>query len=95
MIDETFKVAELIKDRTPKDILVHLMEEVGELATEIAIHSGTSAKKAGEDGIIGEAVDVALCALDIIYIQKPNITESEVMDIVTSKLIKWYSKNKK
>ncbi len=95
MIQETFEVSEHIKPRTIKDVLVHLMEEVGELSTEIAIDSGTSSKEVGKDGIVGEAVDVILCALDIMWVHNQMISEEEIMAIVKLKLEKWYQSRKK
>lgn len=68
------------------------MEEVGELSTEVNIKEGYSEKPKGKDGIIGEAVDVILCAVDLIYINNPEVTEEEVRSIVTKKLAKWRGK---
>lgn len=69
------------------------MEEVGELATEISIESGFSDKEPGEDGIVGEAIDVALCAIDLTWVSSPNTTEEELEEYVTEvikrKLRKW------
>ena len=64
--------------RTQKDVLMCLTEEVGELATEIAIVDGFKDREPSEDGIVGEAVDVILAALDIIALTRPEITEKEL-----------------
>lgn len=77
------------KQRDIADVFTSLIEEVGELSTEIAIERGHSHKLPGEDGIIGEAVDVVLCAIDEMYIHKPNITEDEISNIIRKKCNKW------
>ena len=97
MIQDVFKVSEIAKHRTKQDILAALMEEVGELATEVNIDTGYSYKQAGEDGVIGESVDVIVCALDMIWVDSPKGMTKEdiedvVMRIVKRKLEKWRSK---
>ena len=80
--------------RTLEDVLIHLMTEVGELAEEIQIKSGMSTKPEGVDGITGEAIDVILCALDIIHLHNPDFTnDSDILDFVHSKLEKWNNQN--
>lgn len=45
-----------------------LMEEVGELAVEVQINQGRLPKdKGGVDGVVGEAIDVALVASSIVH----------------------------
>lgn len=76
--------------RSPYNVLTHLTSEVGELATEIEIKYGmVKNKQPGKDGVIGEAIDIIICAVDIIYIENPQITIDEILDIVKSKLVKW------
>lgn len=93
MIRETFEISVAVPRRTKYEVLASLVEEVGELATEVAIEQGYSKKEQGKDGIIGEAVDVITCALDLIWISSPNVTdkelEDEIMRLVKKKLQKW------
>jgi hypothetical protein len=76
-------------ERTVNDVLIHSFTEMGELALEVQINSGKSYKESGVDGVIGEALDVICCMIDIIYIENPNITEEEIMNLATEKLEKW------
>jgi NTP pyrophosphatase (non-canonical NTP hydrolase) len=90
MVNITFAASKLVKNgRTPKEVLMVLMEEVGELATEISINDGFKNRQASEDGIVGEAVDVILAALDIIKIHQPDITSNELNGIALNKCKKW------
>lgn len=80
-----------------------LTEEVGELAVEIQIEQGRlPAEKGGEDGVIGEAIDVALVALDVAFLalHKQGINDLGTMEklldqIAKNKLDKWKVKLKK
>ena len=80
-------------NRSLSDILIHTMEELGELATEVKIETGRSYKTASVDGIIGESIDVIICALDMIFQHSPEITEQEICDIVNMKCAKWKNKS--
>jgi hypothetical protein len=61
--------AAIANDRTPEDVLVHLLSEYGELAEEVSIATGRSHKTTpGTDGVGGEAIDVVLCAVDALAI---------------------------
>lgn len=67
IIEKIFYCSNLVKDdRKIEDIFIYLMSEAGELAEEINIKNGRSSKPVGKDGIVGEAVDVILCAFDVI-----------------------------
>lgn len=93
MIDQVFKVSDNIKNgRTIHNVFPYVIEEVGELATEINIKSGFSNKKPGKDGIVGEAVDAIICLLDIIRLEHPDITEDQLCEIFDRKLKKWRDK---
>lgn len=93
MIEEIFKTSKkIVNKRNISSILIYLMEEVGELATEVNIKNGHSFKEEGKDGITGEAIDVILCAADLIYVNNPNITKEEINSIIEKKLDKWKSK---
>lgn len=85
--------SEIIDGRTTDDVLSKLFEEVGELAVEVRIKNGKCYKVAGKDGIIGESVDVINCALDMIYLENPNLTEEDLIPIFQKKLDKWKGKN--
>lgn len=90
LITKIFATGDSVKnDRTPSTALIHLFTEVGELAQEVQIAAGDSYKDAGEDGVIGEAIDVILCAVDIIRQLHPNCTEAELIVIAENKLTKW------
>ncbi len=73
-------------------ILASVTAEVGELAQEVAIKSGQCYKPVGEDGIVGEAVDVIVAALDLIFVADPTITEKDIVEIARRKTNKWLSK---
>ena len=74
---------EIKNDRTIYSIVHHLKGEVIELEDELYLDTP------GEDGIIGEAVDVILCAVDAIHKDNPNVTPEEIMAVVVRKLEKW------
>ncbi|AAQ64106.1 hypothetical protein KVP40.0035 [Vibrio phage KVP40] len=93
MINEILASSKRIDNgRTVKDVHMSVVEEVGELATEVRVKYGTSYKNADVDGILGEAVDGILCLVDLIYVDNPNITEAEIMNVVRNKLAKWERK---
>ena len=79
-------------DRTVSSIMFQVMEEVGELSTEISIVNGTSYKKPSADGVVGEAIDAIVALLDLIYRFDPLITEEEISLIAKMKCDKWISK---
>jgi NTP pyrophosphatase (non-canonical NTP hydrolase) len=92
----TLEVSQRIKNRRdPRDVLMTLVEEVGELSTEIAIASGHKNREPGADGIIGEAVDVIVAALDVIHLMyqekqyAPETIELLLLDKAQKKLDKW------
>jgi len=97
MIKEVFEVSRAVAPRNRYEVLASLMEEVGELATEVAICEGYSKKPHSEDHVIGEAVDIITCALDIIWVDSdgwlsPDYLEDLVMRILKRKLEKWRQK---
>jgi len=79
-------------DRDTSAVLMHLVEEVGEVALEISIENGTSYKKASEDGVVGEAIDVIINALDLIHVHSPELTEKDLIAIAHRKCDKWLLK---
>jgi NTP pyrophosphatase (non-canonical NTP hydrolase) len=89
LISKVFEVSKSVPNRNLYYVLAKLQEEVGELATEVAITEGDSYKTPSKDGLIGEALDVLTCCLDIIYLNRPDITETEILNILDAKLEKW------
>ena len=92
MIRQVFETGERLPKRTRLSALCSLVEEVGELSTEVAISENLSYKERGPDGVVGEAIDVIICAIDLIRIDSPNITEEEILDILETKCDKWMLK---
>lgn len=83
------KVGSINRDATFRS----LVEEVGELATEIAIEAGTKDRAPSPDGVSGEAIDVLVVILDLLHQQfGDTIFEQEFLDRVQAKLNKWESK---
>jgi NTP pyrophosphatase (non-canonical NTP hydrolase) len=80
------------KDRNSFGILSSLMEEVGELATEVGIQQGHTNKTPSDDGLLGESVDVILCALDMIRQNFPDVTSKDLKRIAKRKCEKWKNK---
>lgn len=76
--------------RTPRHALNHLKGEVEELDEELALVE--AGKEPGEDGIVGEAMDIIQCALDIVFQRYPDITEAELASVQRRKGEKWVSK---
>jgi NTP pyrophosphatase (non-canonical NTP hydrolase) len=71
-----------------------LIEEVGELATEIAIEAGTKDREPSPDGVSGEAIDVLVVILDLLHQQfGDKIHTQEFLDRVQIKLDKWEKKS--
>lgn len=88
--------SKLVKDRTHTDVMYKVMEEIGELSTELNIKSGfVDPSKGGSDGVTGEAIDAIIALMDIVYLEKPNITIDEILDIISLKVQKWYNIRKK
>ena len=93
LISEAFKMSDRIRDgRLASDIFEHCASEMGELAIEMAIEDGTSYKEPGPDGMVGEAVDVIICMLDMIRNKAPHLTEDDILRIARPKLEKWKAK---
>lgn len=81
--------------RNIQDILIHAMTELGELAQEVQIAEGNSYKQAGPDGVVGEALDVIACMVDMIYIHYGILANEEyLISLMKPKLEKWKEKAK-
>jgi hypothetical protein len=74
-------------DRTLRDILNHMKSEVKELDEEIA--KDEAGELAGSDGIVGEAIDIIQCAMDVILTHRPYLTEAQLEAIMDTKCEKW------
>lgn len=85
---------EVIDGRSKYYVLSKVGEEFGELSTEVGIVMGDSYKEPGKDGVVGEAVDMIISALDLIYLENPEIKEEELIAIAIPKLEKWKAKVK-
>lgn len=70
-------------------ILFSLMEEVGELATEINIENGTKEREPSEDGVEGEAIDVLVVIGDLLTSLFGSLENLELHTKVAAKLAKW------
>lgn len=74
-------------------IFKSLVEEVGELATELSIEAGTKKREASPDGVVGEAIDVLVVILDLLHLKLgDDISGQAFLDRVQSKLNKWEGK---
>jgi NTP pyrophosphatase (non-canonical NTP hydrolase) len=96
MIEQTFEVSGVVAPRTRYEVLASLVEEVGELATEVAVREGYS-NKATVEGIMAEGVDVITCVLDLIWVNyedtyTPQEIEDAIMNTLKIKLAKWRAK---
>jgi hypothetical protein len=89
-LETIFAACDIIKDgRGSYAILASLTSELGELATEVAVQQGHDNRPAGVDGIFGEAVDVILCAVDMIRTNYPSVTDEDIHKVVAYKCNKW------
>lgn len=79
--------------RTENYVLRKTNEELGEMTLEMNIADGLSYKEAGKDGVKGEAVDLAICAMDMFALQCPGMSpeeiEREFLTYMLIKLNKW------
>lgn len=73
-------------------ILVSATEELGELSKEVLIKHKFKPDTPGKDGITGEAVDLIICALDMIYSEHGQLDCDTISSIVKLKLSKWVEK---
>lgn len=87
-VEKILEVCQRIQNsRTIPSVFCALRREVEELNDEVLLH--VDGKTEGADGIIGESVDVILCAVDLIYQKKPDITKEQIMEVINRKLTKW------
>jgi len=91
MIKEVLKVSKIAPFRTRYDVLSKMMEEVGELAQEVGIKEGYQRRQPGKDGVTGECVDVIITALDLIFVDNPEVERMDILEVLNKKLAKWAS----
>lgn len=82
---------EIQNGRTLEDIVRHTRSEVDELEEEVSL---IGSEEAGDDGVVGEAIDVMLCAIDAIFVADPNITEEAIIAYARKKCEKWARRSK-
>lgn len=79
--------------RMEEYVLRKINEELGEMTLEMNIRDGLSYKDAGSDGVAGEAVDLAICAMDMFALQYPGKTSEEIeqlfVEYMHKKIMKW------
>lgn len=73
--------------RTIRDAARHTGLELVELEEEIS--KKEQGLVAGPDGVVGEAIDIIACALDIIFVEAPETTNEEICDTLLRKCEKW------
>ena len=74
------------EERSVPIIALKAGEELGELNEAILVKNGFKKHKELEDGVVGEAVDLALCALSI-ALKEGDI--DDVKGIIQKKMKKW------
>ena len=72
----------------------YALGEMKELEEEfVKAHTG---QEAGSDGILGEAIDVIQCLVDIIRLEHPTLSHDELVELMTvtmqAKCQKWLNK---
>jgi NTP pyrophosphatase (non-canonical NTP hydrolase) len=93
MYDTVAEFSDRIENgRTLSSIMLAVTAEVGELAEEVNIAEAMSYKKTGPDGIVGEAMDVVASVFDLVRKHNPEITQEELITILTTKCQKWEDK---
>ena len=94
LVEQIKETSQRIKDgRSKYAVLAKATEELGELSQEVMIEAGDHYKEPGKDGIVGEAIDLMICAIDMILQADPQFTEQQMQAIATRKLAKWESTN--
>jgi len=90
LVEQIQETSRKIKDgRSKYAVLAKATEELGELSQEVMIDAGDHYKEPGKDGIIGEAIDMIICGIDMILQHDPNFTEGQMQTIAQRKLLKW------
>lgn len=84
---------EVKNDRTIQSAFNHAGSEMAELQSEILYARDGLAP--GDDGIVGEAIDVIACMIDIIYQNDPNVCMDDLNSLMAKKCRKWKDKYSK
>lgn len=72
------------------DIFNHGAGEMKELQTELTLKEYED--ESGPDGILGEAIDVIACMMDLIRKNYPAVTDVELEAVMLRKCEKWQRK---
>lgn len=86
------QIRKIEKERNIQSSLIYALVELAELGEVFLQESGHSNKPPTEDGVIGEAIDVMVCMLDIIQLYSAEITGEEIETIMKAKITKWANK---
>lgn len=78
---------EITTYRDEQTVFKHLKGEVDEL--DIELNKKYFGRAPGADGILGESVDVILCAVDMIYQDNPDVSYEDILRTVMKKIAKW------
>lgn len=78
-------------DRSKRDVFDFAQDEMIELDVEIGLADAGSPP--GEDGVFGEAIDGIACLLDLIFLERPDVTNEEISAYMQAKCEKWAKKN--
>lgn len=93
LVNRCLAMSRRIKDsRMVHEVSYKLGEEFGELSQELLIAAGKHYKKPGKDGVIGEALDMIVCLIDLIYCHQHDVTEEQLAEMIQRKLDKWAEK---
>lgn len=94
LVNRCLAMSRRIKDsRQVHEVQYKLTEEFGELGQELLIAAGKHYKPAGKDGVIGEALDMIVCLIDLIYCHQCDVTEEQLVEMIQKKLDKWAEKS--
>lgn len=88
LVSTVLDACRIIRDgRSFEDIYMHALSELGELAIEVSIAEGRAAGRlAGIDGVTGEALDLVLCAVDLIHTRDEAITDRDLVSALNSRV---------
>lgn len=87
LIDTIFEACRQVRDgRNHRNVALHAVTELGELAQEIEIATGRPrGKVAGEDGIAGEALDLILCIVDFLHQLDARTSDRSIMEAMNAR----------
>ncbi len=89
IIDTIYGFCEAVKDdRTPESAFEWGVGEMEELREELKAEQ--AGLPAGDDGVLGEGVDVILCIVDVLY--QKGYTKAQIEAAVQRKCEKWFRK---